>query len=98
MSTIAEWLASLGLSEYQQAFADNGIGFDVLQHLTDQDLKDIGVILGHRRKMLAAIAQLASTAASAPATQTTPVVGSKPQNTAERRQLTVMFCDLVGST
>ena len=43
MTTIAEWPASLGLSEYQQAFADNGIGFDVLGHLTDQDLKDIVV-------------------------------------------------------
>lgn len=56
MPTIAEWLASLSLSEYQLNFADNEIGFDVLEHLTDQDLKEIGVLLGHRRKMLAAIA------------------------------------------
>ena len=98
MTTIAEWLASLGLSEYQQAFADNGIGFDVLGHLTDQDLKDIGVLLGHRRKMLAAIAQLASAGASAPATQVASAPEPKTQDTAERRQLTVMFVDLVGST
>ena len=98
MTTIAEWLASLGLSEYQQAFADNGIGFDVLGHLTDQDLKDIGVLLGHRRKMLAAIAQLVSTAASTPAPQSVAAPEPKPQDTAERRQLTVMFVDLVGST
>ncbi len=98
MTTIAEWLASLGLSEYQQAFADNGIGFDVLQHLSDQDLKDIGVLLGHRRKMLAAIARLAGAAASAPSPRSPPAPAPKPQDTAERRQLTVMFVDLVGST
>ena len=55
---LSEWLKALGLSEYEQRFADNGLALDVLQHLTDQDLKDIGVLLGHRRKMLAAIARL----------------------------------------
>jgi len=58
MQQIAQWLENIGLSEYAQCFADNGIDVSVLQHLTDQDLKDIGVLLGHRRKMLAAIARL----------------------------------------
>jgi class 3 adenylate cyclase len=93
-STIAEWLASLGLSEYAQRFAENGIDLDVLQHLTDQDLKDIGVVLGHRRKMLAAIARVAGAVASPAAPPPEP----KPQDTAERRQITVLFSDLVGST
>ena len=72
------------------------IDISVLRHLTDQDLKDIGVPLGHRRKMLAAIGELVGTA---PATRE-PVAATelKTQDTAERRQVTVMFSDLVGST
>jgi len=58
MQQIADWLEKLGMSEYAQRFAENGIDFSVIPHLTDQDLKDIGVLLGHRRKMLAAIAGL----------------------------------------
>src|SRR6476646_500852 len=80
MQQIADWLEKLGMSEYAQRFAENGIGVAALRHLTDQDLKDIGVLLGHRRVMLAAIGE------------------PKPQDTAERRQVTVMFSDLVGST
>ena len=72
MSTIAEWLASLGLSEYEQRFAENGIDVSVLPHLTEQHLKDLGVLLAHRLKMLAAIAQLTGAAASAPAPQSAP--------------------------
>ena len=53
MQQIADWLEKLGMSEYAQRFAENEIDFSVLRHLTDQDLKDIGVSLGHRRKMLA---------------------------------------------
>jgi class 3 adenylate cyclase len=94
VSTIAEWLGSLDLSEYEQRFAENGIDTSVLPHLTDQDLKELRLSLGHRRKMLAAIAQL-SGAVAAPAT---PQPEPKPHDTAERRQLTVLFCDLVGST
>ena len=52
MQQIADWLKKLGMSEYAQRFAENGIDVSVLPHLTDQDLKDIGVLLGHRRKML----------------------------------------------
>jgi SAM domain (Sterile alpha motif) len=55
MQQIADWLEKLGMSEYAQRFAENGINIAALPHLTDQDLKDIGVLLGHRRIMLAAI-------------------------------------------
>ena len=58
MPSIAEWLEELGLGEYTQRFAENGIDFSVLGHLSDQDLKDLGVLLGHRRKLQAAIAGL----------------------------------------
>jgi len=96
MSTIAEWLASLGMSEYAERFIENKIDISVLRHLTDQDLKDIGIPLGHRRKLLAAISELtgAAPATPKPAAATEP----KTQDTAERRQVTVMFSDLVGST
>ena len=57
MQQIADWLEQLGMSEYAQRFAENGISVAALRHLTDQDLKDIGVPLGHRRKMLSAITQ-----------------------------------------
>src|SRR5260370_36537138 len=96
MQQITQWLEEIGLSEYAQRFAENGIDISVVRHLTEQDLKDIGVLLGHRRKMLAAIGDLTDATAatpSAPATTDLPAVDG-----AERRQLTVMFCDLVGST
>jgi class 3 adenylate cyclase/tetratricopeptide (TPR) repeat protein len=96
VATITQWLASLGLSEYAQRFAENDIDVTVLRHLTDQDLKEIGVSLGHRRKILASIAELTGAAPtrSQPAAPPEP----KPRDDAERRQLTVMFADLVGST
>jgi hypothetical protein len=93
MQQIADWLEKLGMSEYALRFAENGIGFAALRHLTDQDLKDIGVLLGHRRIMLAAIQELGSPATAQPIT-----AELKPHDTAERRQVTVMFSDLVGST
>src|SRR5690349_6232519 len=93
MQQIADWLEKLGMSEYAQRFAENGIGFAALRHLTDQDLKDIGVLLGHRRIMLAAIQELGS-----PAVAQRVTAELKPQDAAERRQVTVMFSDLVGST
>jgi class 3 adenylate cyclase len=96
MHEIAQWLEKLGMSEYAQRFAENGIDVSALPHLTDQDLKDIGVLLGHRRKMLAAISELAG-ATPAPL-QPAARIEPKPRDTAERRQVTVMFCDLVGST
>jgi class 3 adenylate cyclase len=95
---IGGWLRGLGLEQYEAAFRDNEIDGEVLPKLTADDLKDIGVaIVGHRRKMLSAIAELsglsAAPAAVAPAAEPAPAAAY-----AERRQLTVMFCDLVGST
>jgi class 3 adenylate cyclase/predicted ATPase/ABC-type transport system involved in cytochrome c biogenesis ATPase subunit len=94
MKGIAEWLASIGLSEYAQRFADNGIDLSVIRDLTEQDLKDLGVLLGHRRRILRAIAELDGVAPAPTETATEPVARDK----AERRHLTVMICDLVGST
>src|SRR5262245_22781740 len=94
MKGIAEWLASIGLSEYAQRFADNGIDLSVIRDLTEQDLKDLGVLLGHRRKILRAIAELDAVAPAPIETATEPVA----RDEAERRHLTVMICDLVGST
>ena len=98
MQQIAEWLISLGMSEYAERFAENDIDFTILADLTDQDLEKIGVAsLGHRRKLLRAIADLKDSERSEPAVAVAPAVPS-PQDTAERRQVTVMFSDLVGST
>jgi class 3 adenylate cyclase/tetratricopeptide (TPR) repeat protein len=94
MQGIAEWLASIGLGEYAQRFAEHAVDLSVVRDLTEQDLKDLGVLLGHRRKMLRAIAELDG-AAVAPAEM---AVEAAPRDEAERRHLTVMFCDLVGST
>ena len=117
MRQIAEWLAKIGLERYTPAFIDNDIDVEVLRYLTDADLEKIGVSLGHRRKLLAAIAELGG----GPATPAQPPSEPNKQETAERREsipavvtpvppsasadavgerryLTVMFCDLVGST
>jgi class 3 adenylate cyclase/tetratricopeptide (TPR) repeat protein len=88
----AEWLSSIGLSEYAQRFADNAIDLSVIRDLTEQDLKDLGVLLGHRRRILRAIAELDASAPTATETQLAL------REEAERRHLTVMICDLVGST
>jgi class 3 adenylate cyclase/tetratricopeptide (TPR) repeat protein len=96
VATITDWLASLGLSEYAGRFAENGIDISVLPDLTDQDLKDIGVLLGHRRKMLRAISELAGTSTTALPHAAVPEPNQG--HDAERRQVTVMFSDLVGST
>ena len=89
---IAAWLHSLGMQQYEEAFRDNAIDPALLPELTADDLKDLGVsLVGHRRKLLAAIATLRSDDSPKPEA---PAAAS----TAERRQLTVMFCDLVGST
>jgi class 3 adenylate cyclase/predicted ATPase/ABC-type transport system involved in cytochrome c biogenesis ATPase subunit len=94
MKGIAEWLASLGLGEYAQRFANNAIDLSVLRDLTEQDLKDLGVLLGHRRKILRAIAELDGVAPAPTERATEPLL----RDEAERRHLTVMICDLVGST
>jgi class 3 adenylate cyclase/predicted ATPase len=98
MQPIAEWLKKLGMSEYLQRFVENRIDLSVLPDLTDQDLEKLGVLLGDRRKMLRAIRDLGSVSV-APTTPSAPA-GTEPtrRDDAERRQLTVMFTDLVGST
>ena len=88
---------SIGLGEYDQRFADNAIDLSSVRDLTDQDLKELGVLLGHRRKMLRAIAELGTTTVIAPAAPATEPEQKSPDE-GERRHLTVMFCDLVGST
>jgi hypothetical protein len=122
MQQIADWLKKLGISEYAERFAENDIDFAVLADLTDQDLEKIGVMsLGHRRKLLRAIAELGSASAIAPAPLAPPPAAqalppaavvprpaatlpstsaatTAPEAAGERRYLTVMFCDLVGST
>jgi class 3 adenylate cyclase/predicted ATPase len=93
------WLRSLGLEQYEAAFRDNAINEKVLPRLTAEDLKDLGVVIvGHRRTLLDAIAALRTDAnATAPALDALPTIDTS-KDTAERRQVTVMFSDLVGST
>ena len=100
MQQITDWLEKLGMSEYAQRFAENAIDFSVLPDLTDQDLEKLGVLLGHRRKMLRAIAELkiVDKAPPTPDTAASAPPASAKMDTAERRQVTVMFSDLVGST
>ena len=96
---IADWLKRLGMSEYTQRFAENDIDFAILSDLTDQDLKELGVSsLGHRRKLLRAIAKLNSGDKGEPKPAATAPVAPQPHEAAERRQVTVMFSDLIGST
>jgi len=78
MNGIVEWLASIGLSEYAQRFADNAIDLSVVRDLTEQDLKDLGVLLGHRRKIVRAIAELDGVAPAATETATKPVLRGEP--------------------
>ena len=93
MQQVSDWLEKLGLGQYAQRFAENDIDFALITKLTDADLKELGVMsLGHRKRLLEAIAERGS-AASSP-----KLVEAKRVGTAERRQVTVMFSDLVGST
>ena len=93
---VAAWLHGLGLQQYEQAFRQNAIDDAVLLELTADDLKDLGVsLVGHRRKLLSAIAALRSESGPEPPAEARGVADT---SIAERRQLTVMFCDLVGST
>ena len=106
MQQVAEWLEALGMSEYVQRFAENRIDSSVLADPTDQDLKELGIVLGDRRKLLRAIAELGSDRAAERSSSLTepptPVVAPPPREApvpaGERRYLTVLFCDLVGST
>jgi class 3 adenylate cyclase len=100
---IVVWLRSLGLGKYEAVFRDNDIDETVLPNLTAEDLKELGVAsLGHRRKLLDAIAALrsdgSSSAPSVDAATASNAPSAPPEDRAERRQVTVMFSDLVGST
>ena len=101
---VGDWLRSLGLGQYEGVFRDNEIDGAVLSRLTVDDLKDLGVAaVGHRRKILSAIEELNPPSAGPDEVARVPLSRSPSpadaaRDTAERRQLTVMFCDLVGST
>jgi class 3 adenylate cyclase len=92
---VGGWLRSLGLGQYEALFRASDIDADILPELTDVDLEKLGVSLGHRKRLLRAISGLAAAEISAVPSAST---GATPHDAAERRQLTVMFCDLVGST
>ena len=89
---IATWLDGLGLAQYATVFAENAIDLDILPDVTEADLEKLGVALGHRKRILRAITALTSGKSAQTAS------GPLPHPEAERRQMTVLFCDLVGST
>jgi predicted ATPase/class 3 adenylate cyclase len=96
---IGSWLGELGLERYAQAFRDNDIDLDVLPELTDADLEKLGVSLGHRRRILRATGQPRETSVKAEQpVHAAPPAPVRVDREAERRQLTLLFCDLVGST
>jgi len=92
---VADWLRTLGLEQYAPLFRQNEIDYEVLPELSDADLERLGVPIGHRKRLLRAISALS---VAAPAASSPPAVHPQMNASAERRQLTVMFCDLVGST
>ncbi len=99
MKAFADWLREIELERYAAVFADNDIDFSVVHKLTEADLRELGVTLGHRKKFLAARDSLVSNQAAETPTLISPPASSPNQiDSGERRQLTVMFCDLVGST
>ena len=93
---VGSWLRSLGLSQYEAAFRENGIDADVLPDLTDSDLEKLGVLLGHRKRLLKAFANPGAAASATFAAEAT--TSGPASEAAERRHVTVMFIDLVGST
>jgi hypothetical protein len=105
MQQIADRLQKLRLGQYAQRFAENDISFSILPDVTDQDLKEMGISLGHRRQLLREIANLGKTTGApslAPSVSAPPIAAptdTPPAEAAgERRHVTVMFCDLVDST
>ncbi len=96
MNTIAGWLEGLGLGQYAPIFAENVVDIDVLFDLTEADLERLGIPLGDRKRILKAIADYQQS--STPRTSVTAPTVASPRSEAERRHLTVLFCDLVGST
>jgi class 3 adenylate cyclase/tetratricopeptide (TPR) repeat protein len=100
LTDVAKWLNGLGMGQYADAFAENDVDFDVLSEITDEDLKSLGVSLGHRKKILRGIRELSPPEAprmpEAPTQRSEP--GSSQVDQGERRHLTVLFADMVGST
>jgi class 3 adenylate cyclase len=94
------WLTRLGLEEYLPAFASNHVDLDVLPELCEDDLQQLGITsLGHRKRLLRAIAELRDNGADVPDPSVSSAINANvPDNRPQRRQLTVLFCDLVGST
>ena len=95
MNSFGAWLQALGLERYSTVFAENEVDLDALRLLDEGDLERLGLPLGPRKKLLKALADLGS---SGPTTDNAQAASTFPSAAAERRQLTVMFCDLVGST
>jgi len=95
---VERWLNDLGLGKYAELFAENDIDLSVLPHISEDDLKDLGLTLGARRKIMAAIDRLAGEERSVLDTKAEREIAGLSPAEAERRQLTVMFCDMVGST
>ena len=95
---VSRWLADQGLGRHAEAFVENGIAGDVLPDLTDADLKELGLNLGDRKRLLRAIEKLAAGPTQSQTATAEPAAASVAPRDAERRQLTVMFVDLVGST
>src|SRR5215470_8687883 len=98
MQQISHWLKKLGMSEHTDRFVENRIDISVLPDLTEQHLKDLGIPLGDRLKMLRAIRDLGNTSVAVTAPPASVATEPAWRDNAERRQLTVMFTDLVGST
>jgi class 3 adenylate cyclase/ABC-type lipoprotein export system ATPase subunit len=98
MSDFMRWLQSLGLEKYSAVLASHDIDLTVVPDLTDQDLEKLGLSLGHRRKFLTAAAKFRPVTASSPAASAQVQPSSQPASQVERRQVTVVFIDLVGST
>ncbi len=94
MSDIAKWLDEIGLGEHAKLFAENDIDIDLLAELSDDDLKEMGLSLGHRKRVLRAVPELQSPAKTTDA----PVDAPAKETIGERRQVTVLFADLAGFT
>jgi class 3 adenylate cyclase len=94
---VGGWLRSLGLAQYEPMFRAHEIDSEVVPELSEGDLEKLGVPLGHRKRLMKAIAALSDPIAAPPA-KPSDMIDSTPSQSAERRHLTVMFCDLVGST
>src|ERR1700722_2862493 len=90
---VSTWLQGLGLERHEAAFRDNSIDMDIVRELNENDLENLALPLGARKRVLKAIANL-----PAPGAAASPIAAPHARNEAKRRPITVMFCDLVGST